>query len=151
MTLAAIVGLIFTPIHFSKVDNIILLGFANALVFAALLAIPSLIFAVLYGALKSDYDEAFIFQKQGVPKSLVYALRGWVNARFEMQLTNADAVSLLTEPRTPYEGNQYKLVFSSDLNSIIDLVVDNSCPADCCGKEKVDAGSLQETEKAFKL
>lgn len=86
----------------------------------------------------------------GIRESFVYALRGWLNARYNVDLTNDHVVSLLVDARTPFDGEKYKLVFSSTKREIVDFVVDNSCPSGCCDKDDVSKFVLSADTKLFK-
>lgn len=86
----------------------------------------------------------------GIRESLVYALRGWLNARYDVTLTNDHVVSLLTNDRTPYAGEKYKLVYGDNRYQIVDFVVDNSCPSGCCDKDDVSKFVLSADTKVFK-
>lgn len=110
-----------------------------------------LLTVLVYTILKSESHDAFNFSKNGVPKSLVYSLRSWVNSRYEMNLSTAEVVSLLMYPRTPLNGDRYKLVYSTDRDYILDLVIDNSCPSECCDVDTINENAIEETNITFKV
>lgn len=147
--LGAIAGFIATSIFKSSSDPITYV----ALTFfgAASGAIFSLIASLIYLIIKSDNHDTFNFYENGVPKSLVYSLRSWINSRYEMNISNAETVSLLTNARTPLKGERYKLVYSADNDYILDLVIDNSCPSGCCDRDSIDGKNLEENNVTFKL
>lgn len=147
--LGAVAGFIATSIF--KSSPIPLTYAALTLVGAGTGFIFSLIVSLVYVLLKSDNHEAFNFYENGVPKSLVYSLRSWINSRYEMNISNAETVSLLTNARTPLRGDRYKLVYSSDNDYILDLVVDNSCPSGCCDADSIDESNLEENNVTFKI
>lgn len=88
-------------------------------------------------------------KEDGLRASLIYSLRAWLNARYELKLTDDHVISLLVDERTPFEGKKYKLVFSDNKREIVDLVVDNSCPSGCCDKENVEIFELSPDTKTF--
>ena len=128
--LGGIAGFIATSIFKSSPSTLTYI----ALTVAGLLmgGIVGLISSLFYVIFKSESHDAFLFSVNGVPKSLVYSLRSWINSRYEMSLSTAEVVSLLMNSRTPLNGDRYKLVYSTDRDYILDLVVDNSCPSGCC-------------------
>lgn len=86
----------------------------------------------------------------GIRESFVYAVRGWLNARYNVDLTNDHVISLLVDARTPFAGEKYKLVLSDNKREIVDFVVDNSCPSGCCDKDDVSQFVLFADTKLFK-
>lgn len=141
----AIVGFIYSSVF--KFGSVPLMSIFGAF-FGFLLG---LFISLFYILLKSDSYDAFSFYENGVPKSLVYSLRSWINSRYEMNLSNAEIVSLLLLSRTPLNGERYKLVYSTDRDYILDLVIDNSCPSKCCDVDSLDKRTLEENNISFKI
>lgn len=96
-----------------------------------------------------EVNETVSLERGGIRASFVYALRSWLNSRYDLKLTNDHVISLLTNERTPYAGEKYKLVYDNNQSQILDLVVDNSCPSGCCDKENVDIFKLSSDAQTF--
>ena len=96
-----------------------------------------------------EINETVSLERGGIRASFVYAVRSWLNSRYDLKLTNDHVISLLTNERTPYAGEKYKLVYDDNKSQIIDLLIDNSCPSGCCDKENVDIFKLSSDTQTF--
>lgn len=148
-------GFIFLPK--TIIHNVDVFLENNVFVTVSIFSLPIFVVIVAFVALSSFMKIDSELSKtvslsatEGIRESFVYALRGWLNARYNIDLTNDHVISLLVDERTPFAGEKYKLVFSDNKREIVDFVVDNSCPSGCCDKDDVTPFVLSTDTRVFK-
>lgn len=106
--------------NFKPLQNVITKEFSEAcftlVLIYILFAISSFAFKLTAVLKKLDY------KKNGIPENLIYSLKTWLSTRYEMELSDDEIISLLTNDRTFLDGRWYELVYSKDNYFISEMV-----------------------------